>query len=165
MKKSPDKHVRFGVRLSPGDAIQLEAIACRLGITKSQVLRLSLSSENSLKPAKTDAGNAAASDALDAIFSRMSALDERLQNMQSLLSGAVDLLLSMSRTAQQNAQSAPRQPEPVPIEKPQTPAGPKWSDYVRKNYKTSPIMSDADWAEFLKKRYAEQHGFPPDLST
>lgn len=165
MKKSPDKHVRFGVRLSPGDAVQLEAMARHLGISKSEVMRLSLSSENSLKPSKTDVGNAAASEAMDAIFLRMSALDARLQNMESLMSGTVDLLLSMSQTAQQNTQPAPRQPEPVRVEKTQTPAGPKWSDYTRKNFKTSPILSDAEWADFLRKRYTEQHGFPPDLST
>lgn len=169
MKKSPDKHVRFGVRLSPGDAVQLEAMAQHLGISKSDVMRLSLSSQNSLKPSKSDAGNAVVSEALDAVGLRVKALDERLQGMESLLSSAVDLLLSVSRSAQQNTPPAPRHPEPPQGEKTQAaqpaPAGPRWSDYVKKNYKTSPIMSDADWAEFLKKRYTEQHGFPPDLST
>lgn len=165
MKKSPDKHVRFGVRLSPGDAVQLEAMAQHLGISKSEVLRLSLSSQNSLKPSKSDAGNAAVSEALDAVGLRIKALDDRLQSMESLLSSAVDLLLSVSRSAQQNTPPAPRHPEPPQVEKTQTAHGPKWSDYTRKNYKTSPIMSDAEWAEFLKKRYTEQHGFPPDLST
>ena len=165
MEKNAKKQTQFLLRLTPGDAIQLEAIACRLGVSKSDVLRLSLSSQNSLKSSKTDTSNAVMSEALDAVASRIKALDDRLQGMESLLSGAVDLLLSLSRTAQQNAQSAPRQPEPVQVEKAQPAAGPKWSDYTKKNYKTSPIMSDAEWAEFLKKRYTEQHGFPPDLST
>lgn len=161
MKTSKKSGTQFLLRMSDGEAVQLLAIARKLGITKSQVLRLSLSSENSLQPSKSDAG----SDALDAIILRMSALDERLQRMEALLSGTVDLLLSMSRTAQQNTQSARHQPEPVQVEKTQTAHGPKWSDYTKKNYKTSPIMSDAEWSEFLKKRYTEQHGFPPDLST
>lgn len=165
MKASKKSGTQFLLRMSDGEAIQLNAIARKLGITKSQVLRLSLSSENSLKPSKTDAGNAASSEAVDTIFLRMGALDERLKRMETLLSGTVDLLLSMSRTAQQNTQSAPRQAEPVQAEKAQPAAGPKWSDYTRKNYKTSPIMSDREWLEFLKKRYTEQHGFPPDLST
>lgn len=165
MEKNAKKQTQFLLRLTPGDAIQLEAIACRLGITKSQVLRLSLAPSNAHKNPKSDKEMAALADTLDAIFLRMSALDARLQNMESLMSGTVDLLLSMSQTAQQNTQPAPRQPEPVRVEKTQTPAGPKWSDYTKKNYKTSPIMSDGEWKEFLKKRYTEQHGFPPDLST
>lgn len=169
MEKNAKKQTQFLLRLTPGDAIQLEAIACRLGVSKSDVLRLSLSSQNSLKSSKTDTSNAVMSEALDAVASRIKALDDRLQGMESLLSGAVDLLLSLSRTAQQNAQSAPRHPEPPQSEKTQAAqpaqAGSKWSDYTKKNYKTSPIMSDAEWAEFLKKRYTEQHGFPPDLST
>lgn len=162
MKKSSDKHVRFGVRLSPGDAVQLEAMAQHLGISKSDVMRLSLSS-------KSDAGNAVVSEALDAVTSRIKALDERLQGLESLLSGAVDLLLSLSRTSQQNTPLAPREAVPPQGEKTQAaqpaPAGPKWSEYLKKNYKTNPVMSDAAWSEFLKKRYTEQHGFPPDLST
>jgi hypothetical protein len=169
MKKSPDKQVRFGVRLSPGEAVQLEAMARHLGISKSDVLRLSLSSQNSLKPSKSDTSNAVVSEALDAVASRIKALDDRLQGMESLLSGAVDLLLSLSRTSQQNTSSTPRHPEPPQGEKTQVvqpaSAGPKWSEYVKKNYKTNPVMSDAAWAEFLKTRYTEQHGFPPDLST
>lgn len=168
MKKSAEKQTRFELRLSPGDAVQLEAMARHLGVSKSEVLRLSLSSKNSLKPS-SDAGNAVISEALDAVVLRIKGLDERLQGMESLLSSAVDLLLSVSRSAQQNAQPAPRHPEPPQGEKTQAaqpaPAVPRWSEYVKKNYKTNPVMTDAAWIEFLSKRYREQHGFPPDLST
>jgi hypothetical protein len=127
-------------------------------------MRLSLSSKNSLKPSKSDAGNAVVSEALDAVVLRIKSLDERLQSMESLLSSAVDLLLSVSRSAQQNAQPAPPQGEKTQAAQPAL-AGPKWSEYLKKNYKTNLVMSDAAWSEFLKKRYTEQHGFPPDLST
>ena len=162
MEKNAKKQTQFLLRLTPGDAIQLEAIACRLGITKSQVLRLSLAPSNAHKNPKSDKEMAALADTLDAIFSRLGALDARLQNVESLMGGAADLLLSMSRAAQQ---PAPRQAEPVQAEKAQPAAGLKWSDFARKHHKTSPIMSDGEWTEFLKKRYSEQYGFPPDLSA
>lgn len=162
MKKTHEKQTRFGVRLSPGEAIQLEAIARKLNISKSEVLRLSLSAEAGRKSTQTDAAGAVLSESLDAVSLRMRALDDRVKSMENLLGSAVDLLLSLSR----NGQPSATQPAP---EKTQTgkqaTAAPSWAEYTRKNIKTNPIMSNESWLEFLKNRYTEQHGHPPDLSS
>lgn len=161
MKKSSDKQVRFGVRLSAGEVIQLEAIARHLGITKSEVLRLSLSAQSGLKDQKPGTDSAAMSKALDAVSLKVQAVDDRLHNLESLLGSAVDLLLSVSRNTQPPEFRRNEQTPPAS----QIHATPKWSDYIKKNFKTSPVMSDQAWSDFLKKRYEETYGHPPDLST
>lgn len=165
MKKSSDKQVKFGVRLSPGEVIQLEAIARKLGITKSEVLRLSLSSQASLNPPKPDADNEVISEALDAVSTRVKALDDRLHNLESLLGSAVDLLLSMSRNSQPPQHNTSPQPQTGSAQEKPQPALPAWSAYRKKYPKLSPVMSEMDWAEFLKKRYTDEYGTEPDLAT
>lgn len=165
MEKSKKNGTQFLLRMTGGEAVQLEAIARKLGVTKSEVLRLSLSSQASLKSQKTDTDSAVISEALGAVSARVKAIDDRLQNLESLLSSAVDLLLSVSR----NTQPAQRQTEPQQKHEnahdTQKPASPSWADYSKKHYKSSPIMSDEEWSDFLKKHYTDKFGHPPDLTT
>lgn len=162
MSKTKHKHVRIGLRLTPGEATQLEAISHRLGVTKSDVLRLSLSARSSMESANPDAGLKAVSSALDAVLLRLDSVSDRLQNIETLQGNSVDLLLSVSRASQ----PSPSRGEP-PTKPQNQPAGrgPAWSEYFKKNPKINPIMSDAAWLDFLKKRYQETHGHPPDLTA
>lgn len=173
MKELTAKQSIFGLRLSPGEAIQLDAISRSLRITKSDVLRLSLSSQSSLKPSSQGAGNEVIAEALDAVSGRIRTLDDRLEGVESMLSSAVDLLLSLSRNMKPDDRHPERHPErqPEPQTRPEpakiaaTPALPGWAAFQIKHFKISPIMSDEQWVDFLKGKYEKDFKQPPDLSS
>ena len=169
MKELTAKQSIFGLRLSPGEAIQLDAISRSLRITKSDVLRLSLSSQSSLKPSSQDAGNEVIAEALDAVSGRIRTLDDRLEGVESMLSSAVDLLLSLSRNMKTDDRHPERQPEPQTRPEPAkiaaTQALPGWAAFQVKHFKINPIMSDQQWVDFLKGKYEKDFKQPPDLSS
>lgn len=164
MEKANKSWSQFLLRMSHGEAVQLDAIAHHLGITKSQVLRLSLSANNGMKPSKAEAGNAASSEILDAVYARINALDARLKSIESTLAGAVDLLLSISQNAQ------PSQPAQASAaeEKPASKVGkvpPTWSAYLVKYIRPNNFRTEEEWVEYLRGHYIKNIGFPPDMRT
>jgi hypothetical protein len=160
-KKAAAK-TRFELRLSAAEAVKLEAISNRLRIPKAEVLRLSLSSDPQQKSHVSDRQAAAIGEALEALISRAHAVEDRLKNLETLMESAVDLLLSISRTAQRSAEATPSAQNPL---EPGKATGLSWSEFQKKNPKLNPVMSEADWLKFLRERYEKTFGLSPDLST
>lgn len=161
IKKSTTAKTRFELRLSAADSMRLEAIAARLGIPKSDVLKLALSAEPHHKNGESDKQAAAIAEALDALTSRTRALDDRMKNLEGLLDSAVDLLLSISRTAQRDATPTPPKNTPETTKQ----ASPSWAEFQKKNPKLNPVMAQPEWLDFLRGRYEKTFGHPPDLSS
>lgn len=161
-EKSSAGKTRFELRLSPAEAVRLEAIATRLRISKSEVLRFALAAEPHRQNGDADKQAAAIGEALDALTSRARAVEDRLKNIESLMDSAVDLLLSISRSAQRG-EAAPTSAKTPP--EAANPAGASWAEFLKKTPKLNPVMSEPDWLEFLRGRYEKVFGHPPDLSS
>lgn len=153
--------IRFEMRLSPADAVRLEAISTRLRLTKADVLRLSLSPDFERRHADASGRDVSAlSESLDALSARASAVEDRLKSVESLLDSAVDLLLAISR----NSQSADRPPAANDRRSDAGDGAPSWEEFLKKNPKSNPIMPTADWHEFLRNRYIKTFGREPVIN-
>lgn len=160
VKKSIAKS-RFELRLSHGEVQRLDAIAARLNITKSDVLRLALNPDFGRESTTQRPEIGVVAESLDAVNSRVAALDSSLKNIESLLDSALDLLIAMSRNSQSyNAQAVSEEPSGNPQNQ-STPGLPTWQAWLLKNPKLNPVMSETQWHEFLRTRYEKEFGVPP----
>lgn len=177
MDSKKSKTVDVHLRITPAEAVQLDAIARQLGITKSEVLRLSLSAsgQRRAEEAGSESGRRlrAIAETGEAVFSRLGDLVTRVENVEAVASDMAALLLSISSNLAAAPQSADRRNEgvtPAPTNQNSAAGGsprtlPRWSEYVARHPKTNLVMSDADWLSFVRGRYEKQFGTPPDTTT
>lgn len=172
-----NKSVRFEVRMTPAEAVRLDAIAKRAKVPKGDVLRLALDPDFS-------AGHDPLAERRlvqieSGIVTQVAAAEataERLAGLEKLVSDLADLALAMSRNIAEihaarpaRAPAAPQQrsaaPQPVkPAAAPQ-PRLPSWTEFQDAHPKEYPMMTAAAWSEFLAEDYEKKYGVKPDLNS
>lgn len=164
------KEVRFEVRITAAEALKLDAIARHLRCSKGDVLRLALSpnfGDGSSVVAEKKAERIEAGIA--EISATVSALAARLESVETLVGGMVDLVLSLTKnltpSATQDRPAHPRDARHNPTVKPAATARPGWKEYQAKNPKEYPLMTPEAWVEFLAEEYEKKFGVKPDLNS
>lgn len=171
------KTVRFEVRMTPAEAVRLEAIAKRANCAKGDVLRLALDPDFA---AGRDPLAARKLDEIEAAISVQAAsaeaIAERLAGLEKLVGDLADLTLAVSRNiaeihsaqharapgAPQHRQAAPQPAKPA---EPPKPNRPSWKAFQAAHPKEYPMMTAVAWDELLAEDYEKKFGVKPDLNS